>query len=148
MPHTSTDALDSSTRAPHILQETVALSQPVQRVVAFAHGPDESAERVRLVLPRVSAILVDLADADLDRGVVLGFDDAVGSAALARDITAGGLVNVLCRGILAPRYLQVNDLTLLVFHDGCWGISKWELCWWLFDFDVGWVLENLANIVR
>jgi len=126
MPHASPDALDSSTRVPHILQETVALSQPVQCVVAFAHGPDESAERVRLVLARVSAILVDLADADLDRGVVLGFDDAVGGAALARDI-------------------KVNDLTLLVFHDGC-GISKLSVLVALrFDVDE---LENLANIVR
>lgn len=39
-----------------------------------------------MVLARVPAVLVDFANADLDGGVVLGLDDAVGRAALARDV--------------------------------------------------------------
>lgn len=35
-----------------------------------------------------TASLVDLGNVDLDRAVVLGLDDAVGGAALARDVTA------------------------------------------------------------
>lgn len=72
--------------APDTLQETVALCEPVQGVVALAHGADEAAEGIGLVLAGVAAVLVDLADADLDRGVVLGLDDATGGAALAGDV--------------------------------------------------------------
>jgi len=42
-----------------------------------------------VVLARVAAVLVDLADADLDAGVVLGLDDTVGRAALAWDVARG-----------------------------------------------------------
>jgi hypothetical protein len=73
----------SPARAPDVLEEAVALREAVQRVVALAHGADKAAQRVRLVLARVPAVLVDLADADLHRRVVLGLDDAVRGAALA-----------------------------------------------------------------
>jgi hypothetical protein len=53
------------------------------------------------------------------------------------------LVNVLSRNT-GPRYLQVNDLTLLVFHDGC-GISKWSVLV-VLRFDVE-ELENLAILL-
>jgi len=43
-----------------------------------------------VVLARVAAVLVDLGDADLHAGVVLGLDDAAGRAALAGDVTKPG----------------------------------------------------------
>jgi hypothetical protein len=41
-----------------------------------------------LVLAGVTAVLVDLANAELDTGVVFGFDDAVGRAAFAGDVAS------------------------------------------------------------
>lgn len=73
-------------RAPDALEEAVPLGEPVHRVVRLAHGAHEAAEGICLVLARVAAVLVDLADAELDRGVVLGLDDAAGGAALAGDV--------------------------------------------------------------
>lgn len=72
--------------APDTLQEAISLRQTVQAVVALGPRPHESAEGVDLVLTGVAAVLVNLADADLDAGVVLGFDDAVGGAAFAGDV--------------------------------------------------------------
>jgi hypothetical protein len=63
-----------SGRAPDALEEAILLCEPVEAVVALAHGADEAAEGVDLVV----AVLVNLADADLDGGVVLGLDDASG----------------------------------------------------------------------
>ena len=65
------------------------MRQAVHGVVALAHSADEAAESVDVVLASDSAaVLVDLGDGDLDGSVVLGLDDAVGSAALARDVAA------------------------------------------------------------
>lgn len=76
--------------APDALEETVALSQAVDGVVALAHGTDEAAESVDVVLSGDgAAVLIDLGDGNLDGAVVLGPDDAVGGAALARDVTGG-----------------------------------------------------------
>jgi len=83
---------DLSAGAPDSLEETILLCQPVERVVALAHGADEAAEGICLVLAGVAAVLVDLADADLDGGVVLGLDDAAGGAALAGDVA--GMLSV------------------------------------------------------
>lgn len=69
--------------APDTLQEAISLRQTVQAVVALGPRPHESAECVDLVLTGVAAVLVNLADADLDAGVVFGLDDAVGGAAFA-----------------------------------------------------------------
>lgn len=66
-------------RAPDVLEEAVLLCEPVEAVVALAHGTDEAAESVDLVLASVATILVNLANAQLDGGVVLGLDDAAGS---------------------------------------------------------------------
>ena len=68
---------------PHVLEVTVTLGQTVEGVIALATGADEAAESVGVVLAGVAAVLVNLADGDLDRGVVVGLDDAVGGAALA-----------------------------------------------------------------
>lgn len=73
--------------APDVLEEAVALGQAVEGVVALAHGADEAAEGVGLVLALDgTAVLVDLGDGDLDGAVVLGLDDAVGRRALPRDV--------------------------------------------------------------
>ena len=70
---------DLSGRAPDRLEEAVLLCEPVKAVVGLAHGADEARDGVDLVVAGVAAVLVNLADAQLDRGVVLGPDDASGS---------------------------------------------------------------------
>lgn len=77
-----------SARVPDVLEEAVPLGEAVHAVVALAHGADEAAKSVDLVLASVTAVLVNLGDGDLDRAVVLGLDDAVGRAALAGDVPA------------------------------------------------------------
>ena len=72
---------------PDILQQTVALRQAVHGVVALAHGSDEAAEGVDMVLSLDgTAVLVNLGDGDLDGSVVLGLDDTVGRRALSGDV--------------------------------------------------------------
>ena len=73
--------------APYALQESIPLCQSVNAVVTLAHLAHEAAERKDVVLAGVAAVVVDLCDGDLDRGVVLGFDDAVCGGALAGDVT-------------------------------------------------------------
>lgn len=76
--------------APHVLDKSVPLSEAVHGVVGLAHGADEAAEGVDVVLAGDgTAVLVNLGDVDLDGTVVLGLDDAVGGAALAGDVTVG-----------------------------------------------------------
>lgn len=89
-PPSENTLLPLRTPTPHILHQPVPLRQPIQTVVALAHGPHEPAQRVDLVLPRVAAVLVDLADGDLHRGVVFGFYDAVGRGAFAGDVAGLG----------------------------------------------------------
>lgn len=79
----------SSARAPDALCEAVPLREAVEAIVALAHGAHEAAQGVDLVLARVPAVLVDLANGKLDRRVVLGLDDAVGRRALAGDVAGG-----------------------------------------------------------
>ena len=71
---------------PNGLQEPIPLRQSVQAVVALSTAAHEATERVDLVLAGVAARLVDFADADLDGGVVFGFDDAGCGGALAGDV--------------------------------------------------------------
>lgn len=81
--------------APDGLDETITLSQSVQRVVGLTHGTDEAAQGVDVVLSGDgTAVLVNLGDGDLDGAVVLGLDDAVGSAALARDVTGRTRISI------------------------------------------------------
>lgn len=84
-------------RAPDRLEEAVLLCEPVEAVVTLAHGTDETAESVDLVLAGVATVLVNLANAELDRGVVLGLDDASGGRAFAGDV-------------------KVNELSTFVLH--------------------------------
>jgi hypothetical protein len=86
---------DLSLRAPDTLEEAVLLGEPVDGVVALAHGADEAAEGVDLVVAGVATVLIDLADADLNGAVVLGLDDAAGGAALAGDVDCA-VVLALC----------------------------------------------------
>jgi hypothetical protein len=65
-------------RAPDGLEEAVLLCEPVEAVVGLAHGANETADGVSLVVAGVAAVLVNLANAQLNRGVVLGPDDASG----------------------------------------------------------------------
>lgn len=74
---------------PDVLEVAVTLGEAVEGVVALAAGTDETAQSVGLVLAGVSAVLINLADGDLDRGVVVGLDDAVGGAALAGHVAVG-----------------------------------------------------------
>jgi hypothetical protein len=69
---------------PDSLQQPISLGKSVEGVIGLAHGADEAAKSVRDVLAWDGASgLVDLADGDLDGGVVVGLDDAVGGRALA-----------------------------------------------------------------
>jgi hypothetical protein len=141
-----------SARVPDVLEEAVALGEAVHAVVALAHGADEAAEGVDLVLASVTAVLVNLGDRDLDGAVVLGLDDAVGRAALAGDVPAQGnhrLVYILyiwphlgfletaglsrALGRHSGVRLQVDKLAAVVLHfDGCVGGERrvWAV-WWL-----------------
>lgn len=92
-PVSSPSAHNLSGSAPHVLQETIFLCKSVHRIVALAHGTDEAAKGVDLVLASGTAVLVDLGDGKLDGGVVLGLDDAVGGRALAWDVTGGNYVS-------------------------------------------------------
>lgn len=78
---------DLSLSAPDALDEAITLGQSVQGIVGLAHGADEAAEGVDVVLAGDgTARLVDLGNGDLNGGVVLGLDDAVGGRALAGDV--------------------------------------------------------------
>ncbi|GMG07637.1 unnamed protein product [Aspergillus oryzae var. brunneus] len=68
---------------PDVADVSITLGEAVQGVIALTAGTDETAKSVALVLAGVAAVLVNLADGDLDGGVVVGLDDAVGGAALA-----------------------------------------------------------------
>ena len=119
------------TAAPHALDQPIPLRQPVQTVVALAHGAHEAAQGVDLVLARVAAAVVDFADGDLHRGVVLGFDDAVRRRAFAGDVAGLGWVG-LTRGEGGRggkegsggqgMDVQIDELAFVVFHR-CWRLG-------------------------
>lgn len=92
--------------APDVLDKTVTLSQAVHGVVGLAHGADETAEGVDVVLAGDgTTVLVDLGDGDLDRAVILGLDDAVGRAALAGDVAINRSRNIsTCYTVVANRF--------------------------------------------
>jgi len=96
--------LSRRTATPHTLEEAIPLRQPVQAVIALGSRSHEAAKCIDLVLARVAACLVDLSNGNLHAGVVFGFDDAVGCAALTGDV-------------------EVNDVSFLVLHGCCEGGS-------------------------
>lgn len=70
-----------------LLEQTVALSKTVKRVVGLTTRPQKAAESVSGVLSGDDETrLIDVGDVELDRGVVGGLDDAVGGRALARNV--------------------------------------------------------------
>ena len=72
---------------PDVLEQTVLLGKSVEGVVGLASGSDVAAQGVGDVLAwDGSALLVDLGDVDLDRGVVVGLDDSVGGRALSWNV--------------------------------------------------------------
>lgn len=117
---------------PDSLDEAIALSQTVHGVVGLAHGADEAAEGVDVVLAGDgTAVLVNLGNGDLDRAVILGLDDAVGSAALAGDVAVYRSRNISTSSFFfAYRFwisnwycvggfgaaLQIDDLATVVLH--------------------------------
>lgn len=111
--------------APDILQHAISLCQPVQGIVALAHGSYKSGQGVDLALACESAVFINLANGDLDGCVILGLDNAVGCAALAGDVTVKTLrisFNSLFEGwfdaahLALWRDIQVDELSLIVFH--------------------------------
>ena len=79
--------------APDVLQQTIALCQSVQGIVALSHRSYETAKGVDLALSVESSVLIDLSDCNLDRCVILGLDDSVGCAAFTGDVTRGQLIS-------------------------------------------------------
>lgn len=72
---------------PDVLQQTIVLSQTVQGVVALTSGSDVTGQSVSDVLTwDGTAFLIDLGNVDLDRGVVLGLDNSVGSRTLSWNV--------------------------------------------------------------
>lgn len=86
---------DLSLGRPDALQVSIALKQAVHRVVGLTHGADEAGQGVDLVVAsNGTAILGDLGNGNLDGGVVVGTDDAVGGAALAWNVTGAALAKI------------------------------------------------------
>lgn len=91
------DNLTLTVGGPDVLEVAVLLGKAVEGVVGLAAGTDEAAESVGLALAGVAAVLVNLANGELDRGVVVGLDDAVGGAALAGHVAIkGSTVSIFC----------------------------------------------------
>jgi hypothetical protein len=125
-------------RAPDALEEAVLLCEPVEAVVALAHGTDEAADGVWLDIAGVAAVLVNLGDADLDGCVVLGPDDASGGrleivlvsrfegqGKVRRVLTHLGGISIATRSFdsmfgehLLAGDVEVNELTAFVLHSG------------------------------
>ena len=120
--------LSLAASAPDVLQQTIPLRQSVEGIVALAHGSHEAAQGVDLALACESAVLINLANRDLDRCVVLCLDNAVGGAALAGDVTVKTIEisfnSYSSRGISSQwdfgsgTDVQVDEFSLVVFHLG------------------------------
>ena len=74
-------------------QEILQRHRPVQASIALPTSPDEAIDGRGDKLLCVDAILIDLADVELDGTVLLGGDQVVGRRALAEDVGIEG-----CRG--------------------------------------------------
>lgn len=105
-----------------------------------------------------TAGLVHLGDGDLNGGVVLGLDDAVGGRALAGDVAirrGGGSVHrtlvfafgrslfsscsALACGRVHEGRLQVHDLATVVLHFDGWGVEN------LMEFGVDCVMRGAGG---
>lgn len=106
------------------MEIAIALEDPVDGVVGLTLGPDEAAEGVHLGLAGVAAVLVDLGDGELDRGVILGLDQAVGRRALARDVTV--MIEVVSRRSLGKNV--GSDGRFINRHGEMVDVSRAGLC--------------------
>lgn len=83
---------------PDVLQQTVVLSQSVQRVVRFTSRSEVTAQGVGGVgTGDGSAFFVNIGNVDLDRSMVLSLDDSVSGRTLSRNV-------------------KFNELALVVLH--------------------------------
>lgn len=65
---------------PNVLQQTIVLSQTVQRIIRFTSGSNVTGQSVGNVLTWDStSFFINLSDVDLNRCVVISLDDSVGS---------------------------------------------------------------------
>ena len=72
---------------PDVFQQTVVLSQTVQRVIGFPSRSNVTRQSVGNVFAwDGTTFFIDLSDVDLDGGVVLGLDDSVGSRTLSWNV--------------------------------------------------------------
>lgn len=72
---------------PDVLEDSVLLSESVQRVVSLGSRSDVTGQSVGdVVTGDGSASLVDLGDVDLDRRVVISLDDSVSGRALSGNV--------------------------------------------------------------
>ena len=72
---------------PNVLQQTIVLSQTVQRVIGFTSGSNVTGQSVSDVFTwNGAAFFINLGNVDLNRSVVIGFDDSVGSRTLSWNI--------------------------------------------------------------
>lgn len=162
--HIAVNDLPLAGGSPDVLEVTVTLGQAVERVVTLAAGTDEAAESEGLVLAGVATVLVNLADGELDGGVVVGLDDAVGGAALAGHVAVGVVSFViLCekevpfrscsccvprlrRGVrnLFPRSRSVNPVQWCSFWFGIAGLHAELLGHADTGHRVDWIIGNEA----
>jgi hypothetical protein len=117
-PEKDTSRLPLAAGGPDVADVAITLAEAVQGVIALATGTDEAAESIALVLAGVATVLVDLADGDLDGGVVVGLDDAVGGAALAGDVAVGKERERLVLCVLQYSMLLVHGYLLLLLVSG------------------------------
>ena len=72
---------------PDVLQQTVVLSQSVQRVVRFTSSSDVTGQSVSDVFTwDSSTFFINLSDVDLNGSVILGLDNAVSSRTLSWNV--------------------------------------------------------------
>lgn len=72
---------------PDVLQQTILLSQSVQRVVSFTSGSDITGQSVGGVgTLNSSTVFVNVSNVDLNRSMVLSLDDSVGGRTLSWDV--------------------------------------------------------------
>lgn len=84
-----------------VLEVTILGDKAVKGVIALGVGANEAGEGVGGELTGEVAGGINIANVDLDGGVVLGGNDAVGGRALAGDVK----VNELARIVLHWKYL-------------------------------------------
>lgn len=83
---------NDTARAQIKIRTALLLADAVQRVIALALVADRASNRDVGRLARDDlAVLVDIRNRNLDRGVVLGLDETAGGSALAGDVKVNKL---------------------------------------------------------